>query len=85
MGRRKGYIYDAALQDRMYKRRKRWNKIKTKTTEQLFQRDGKRCSQCGATENLTIDHIIPISKDGTNDLDNLQVLCLSCNCKKGIY
>lgn len=42
-----------------------------------------RCKKCGATEQLTVDHIIPISKGGTSELRNLQALCLSCNLKKG--
>jgi hypothetical protein len=33
-----------------------------------------RCASCPATEHLEIDHIVPISKGGTGDPDNLQVL-----------
>lgn len=32
---------------------------------------------------LTVDHIIPKSKGGTNDLENLQPMCAKCNFKKG--
>lgn len=40
------------------------------------------CSFCGKKNNLTIDHIIPKSKGGTNKKENLQALCAPCNYKK---
>lgn len=37
------------------------------------------CELCQSTKNLVIDHIIPLSQGGTNELDNLRTLCASCN------
>jgi len=42
-----------------------------------------KCAYCGSIENLEVDHIIPVSKGGGNTLDNLQILCRSCNLNKG--
>lgn len=41
------------------------------------------CQHCGDKENLTIDHIKPYSKGGLTEFGNLQVLCRSCNSRKG--
>jgi len=49
----------------------------------VFMRDKHSCLACGTKENLTLDHIIPRSKGGSNDVDNLQVLCQHCNLAKG--
>lgn len=40
-------------------------------------------SYCQVSENLEIDHIKPLSKDGGNEIENLQWLCRPCNLKKG--
>jgi len=40
------------------------------------------CLKCGATEKITLDHIVPVSKGGLTTFDNLQVLCASCNSSK---
>ena len=52
---------------------------------QIFKRDGMMCLACGhnVEKDLTIDHIIPKSKGGTNDAINLQTLCFICNGLKG--
>jgi len=46
-------------------------------------RDQGRCRQCGSAENLHFDHIIPYSRGGANTVDNIQLLCATCNLRKG--
>ena len=48
----------------------------------LRERD-KCCIYCLSIQNLTIDHKIPLSKNGSNELDNLVLACFSCNVRKG--
>lgn len=41
------------------------------------------CTACGSPGDLTVDHIDPLDAGGDPyDLDNLQVLCRSCNTRK---
>ena len=48
----------------------------------LCARYGNRCLRCGKVVKLTPDHVIPISKGGTNAIDNIQPLCQPCNSGK---
>lgn len=53
---------------------------------QVLKESGGRCALCGITKNdspLDVDHIIPRSRGGSNELANLQVLCAKCNRTKG--
>ena len=46
-------------------------------------RDGGRCRQCGSNKELHFDHVIPWSKGGPNTVGNIQLLCGTCNRRKG--
>ena len=58
------------------------NHISLKSWKDILERYGNKCADCGTTENITIDHIHPISKNGKNNKDNIRPLCRSCNSKK---
>lgn len=49
----------------------------------IYKRDHYTCQYCGSIKDLTIDHVIPKSKGGTNNWDNLVTCCRKCNLKKG--
>jgi len=61
-----------------------WLLVRRKRMKELFEKEPTphRCKFCGSTENLEIDHIKPLSRGGSNDLVNLQILCKPCNRKK---
>ena len=46
-----------------------------------YRRGVRECESCGETNrrSLTADHIIPLSIGGSNELDNIRVLCRSCH------
>lgn len=55
-----------------------------KEWQELCDRYEDHCLACGKDDVLlTVDHVIPVSMGGSNDISNLQPLCQSCNSSKG--
>lgn len=52
-------------------------------TRAVWDRDGWLCQDCGTNKNLSVDHIVPVVNGGSNDMSNLQTLCIPCNSSKG--
>lgn len=62
--------------------------IKEKTKRKIFSKTGMRCARCGFplyynSPKSTIDHIVPLSRGGVNNITNFIGLCEKCNTKKG--
>ena len=56
----------------------------------VYQKYNGKCALCGRylkydASCMTLDHIIPLSKGGTNDIENLQLSCKRCNLLKSDY
>ena len=54
--------------------------------KRIMEKCDSRCVACGNPHDseLVIDHIIPVVQNGTDDDDNLQILCKHCNSVKGL-
>ncbi|NJR70730.1 MAG: HNH endonuclease [Synechococcales cyanobacterium CRU_2_2] len=54
------------------------------TRRNVLHRDSHTCQYCGYTgDELTLDHVIPRSRGGSDKWDNMITACVRCNVKKG--
>jgi 5-methylcytosine-specific restriction endonuclease McrA len=66
--------------DRLPKQTIRFNR------RNIFARDGNRCQYCGKkfpTSELSLDHVIPRSRNGETSWENVVCSCVKCNVRKG--
>ena len=52
----------------------------------IYARDGYACQYCAQsfpTQELTFDHVVPVSQGGRKDWENIVTCCVSCNRRKG--
>lgn len=72
----KRYLYN--LPFRLFKR----PPIPRYIRNEVFKRTNFACILCGSNHYLEVDHWIPFSKGGANDISNYTCLCRQCNRKK---
>ncbi len=77
--------YNAAWNKRRAKELGNGGSYTGKEWQQLKHYYNDRCLHCDKQEpeiKLTADHVLPISKGGSNNIDNIQPLCKHCNSSK---
>ena len=54
------------------------------TRKNILRRDSFKCAYCGRSDlPLTIDHVVPKARGGSDSWENLVAACTNCNNKKG--
>ncbi|MDY6992470.1 MAG: HNH endonuclease [Pseudomonadota bacterium] len=60
---------------------KSW-RVPSVSRREILRRDKHTCQYCGATKQLTLDHVIPLSKGGKHTWNNVVTACERCNNRK---
>lgn len=63
--------------------RSQFNSARADLRDQLLAMGDASCTYCGDSDADTIDHVVPLSRGGGNELENLVLACRSCNTAKG--
>lgn len=66
-----------------YRRKQASRKTSNKKfREKIFLSKWYNCSKCWSNKDITIDHIVPVKKWWSDEINNLQIMCRSCNSSK---
>ena len=66
----------------IYRKKNAEGSITFEQLQEIYKRNP-LCVYCGINKSNTIDHIIALSKGGSNNFENLVACCINCNSKKG--
>ena len=72
-------LYSVSADEESSGRRER---IPERVRIEVWRREGGKCARCGSREDLEYDHIVPVSKGGSNTARNVELLCQRCNREK---
>jgi 5-methylcytosine-specific restriction endonuclease McrA len=61
------------------------DKLTAKDVLSVYEKLKGRCNYCKRELGLiyTIDHVMPLSREGENKIDNIVIACMDCNTRKG--
>jgi 5-methylcytosine-specific restriction endonuclease McrA len=75
----KNYIY---LRNRKRRNLLSGSNIAPQEIKDLIKNSNSRCHYCNSSQEIQIDHYIPLSKGGSHNINNLVVACKECNLAK---
>lgn len=82
--RSKAAVAAAKVRRRLREERAPGRGVTLDDRKRVFAFYGRRCMICGTSRRLVLDHVRALYCGGRHDPDNLQILCFSCNTKKGL-
>ena len=67
----------------LYKTARRFIPVLKYSRKNIHVRDNFTCQYCGHVKEISIDHILPVSRGGKSTWENTVTACQKCNSKKG--
>ena len=78
----KGRISDRNEKHKRRIRKGKGSGITNQQWNELLRKHNFRCAYCGIKDNMTIDHVVPLSKGGKHSIENIVPACAKCNSRK---